>query len=73
MTDQPAETIKGENLTNLLRYLIDSRHLCKIMIPKSSFCWITLLSGIQKEGSSNCLLIDGVSGFDRALSQSKDR
>lgn len=73
MTDQPAEIIDGEKLTSLLRYLIDSRHLCKIMIPNSSFCWITLLSGIQKEGSSNSLLIDGVPGFEQALSQSKAR
>jgi c-di-GMP-binding flagellar brake protein YcgR len=73
MTDQPAETINGEKLTSLLRYLIDSRHLCKIMIPNSSYCWITLLSGIQKEGPSNSLLIDGVPGFEQALSQSKGR
>jgi c-di-GMP-binding flagellar brake protein YcgR len=41
------------------------------MIPNSSYCWITLLSGIQKEGPSNSLLIDGVPGFEQALSQSK--
>ena len=73
MTDQPIEIIRGEKVTDLLRYLIDSRHLCKIMIPNTPFCWITLLSGIRKEGNSNSLLIDGVPGFEPAFAHAKDR
>ena len=73
MTDQPVEIINGEKLMDLLRYLIDSRHLCKISIANTPFCWITLLSGIEKEGDSHYLLIDGVPGFEQAFSPSKDR
>ncbi len=73
MTNQPAEIISGEKARELLRYLIDSRHLCKIRIPNTPYCWITLLSDIKKEEHSQSLLIDGVPGFGEALSHSKNR
>jgi hypothetical protein len=73
MTNHPGETISGEKVTTLLRYLIESWHPCKIRIPDSPFCWITILIGIQKEGDSDCLLIDGVPGFEQAFSSYKER
>ena len=73
MTNQPSEIINGEKATELLRYLIDSRRLCKIRIPNTPYCWITLLSDIRREEHSNFLLIDGVPGFEKALSHSKNR
>ena len=73
MTNQPAEIISGAKVTELLRYLIDSRRMFKIQIPDTPYCWITLLSGIKKDEHSNSLLIDGVPGFKEALSLSKDR
>ncbi len=73
MTNQPAEIISGEKVTELLRYLIDSRRMCKIQIPHTSYCCITLVSGIEKDEHSNSLLIDGVPGFEAALSQSRNR
>ena len=73
MTNQPTEVISGKKATSLLRFLIDSRRLCKMRIPGTHYCWITLLSDIRKEEGSNFLLIDGVSGFEEAFFLSNNR
>jgi len=73
MTNPDAEIISGEKAIELLRFLIRSRRLCKIRIPNTPYCWITLLSDIKKEDHSNQLLVDGVPGFEQALSPFKDR
>ena len=68
--DQPAEMIQGERLGEMVQALIDSRRICKMEIPETSYSWITLLIGAKKAGSSNYLLVDGVTGFEEALSLS---
>ena len=73
MKAQPQEIISGENVTQLLRNLISSRRLCKVRIPNTHYCWITLLSGMQEEGQSSLLLIDGLPAIERALSVSKEK
>jgi c-di-GMP-binding flagellar brake protein YcgR len=72
MNKKNGEAISGEAVKEILRSLIDSRHLCKIEIPNTPFCWITLLSSIQKEGGTEYLLVDGVPGFESALPLSKN-
>ena len=73
MTNQPVEIIDGEKVMELLHYLIESNHLCKIKIPNTPYCWITLLSAIQKEGHTDYLLVDGVPALQQALSHTRDR
>jgi c-di-GMP-binding flagellar brake protein YcgR len=73
MKDQPQEIISGEKVTDLLNSLITSRHMCKVRIPNTHYCWITLLSDIKEEGQSSYLLIDGLPALGRALSVSRQK
>ncbi|HSR11541.1 MAG TPA: PilZ domain-containing protein [Thermodesulfobacteriota bacterium] len=65
------ESISGNQATNLLNTLIDSRRLLKLRIPETPFCWITLLSGIEKQGHSRLLRVDAVPGFQNAFANSR--
>ncbi len=68
MKDEPQEIISGEKVKDLLRGLITSRHMCKVRIPNTHYCWITLLSEVREEGRSSFLLIDGLAALGQALS-----
>jgi len=68
--DQPTEIIDGEKLVEMLKGWIHSRRICKMEIPDTSYGWFTLLSGLQKGPDSQYLLIDKVSGFEKAISRS---
>jgi c-di-GMP-binding flagellar brake protein YcgR len=68
--DQPTEIIDGEKLVEMLQGWIHSRRICKMEIPDTHYGWFTLLSGLQKGPDSQYLLIDKVSGFEKAISRS---
>ena len=67
--EQPAEMIDGKRLIDTLWALIDSRRLCKMVIPNTPYGLITLLLGFQKQGNSQYLLIDNEPGFERTFSR----
>jgi c-di-GMP-binding flagellar brake protein YcgR len=69
--DQPTEIISGQKLIEMLYEWIDSRRICKMEIPDTSYGWFTLLSGIQEESGAQYLLVDTVAGFEKALSHSQ--
>ena len=71
--DQTAEIVDGNRLIGTLHGVIESRRVCKMEIPNTKFGWITLILGIQSVGHSHYLLIDKVSGFEKALSQSRTK
>ena len=71
--DQTAEILDGNRLIGTLHGAIESRRVCKMEIPNTKFEWITLILGIQSVGDSHYLLIDKVTGFEKALSQSRNK
>jgi len=73
MDKQPTEIIQGEKIIEVLRSLIDSRRICKIEIPQTSFIWLTILLEIGKEGGESYLLVDGVAEFEKVLAQAGHR
>jgi len=66
---QPFEIIGGQKLVEMLQTIIDSRRLCTMEIPQTRFSWMTILLGIQKDGPSDCLLVDPVARFESILSR----
>jgi c-di-GMP-binding flagellar brake protein YcgR len=68
MSHPPTDIILGQRALDLLRYIIDSRGPCKVSIPETPFCWTTLLSAIEREGSTDLLLIQGNPELLEALS-----
>jgi c-di-GMP-binding flagellar brake protein YcgR len=60
--------IRGPALLGILQDLVDSRRIVKMEIPRTGDGWKTVLLGFRKTPPG--LLIDGVRGFDRALSRS---
>src|SRR5512139_3140724 len=70
--DQSAEVLDGNSLIGTLHGAIESRRVCKMEIPNTKFVWITLILGIQSIGDSHYLLIDKVSGFEKAVNQSRN-
>jgi c-di-GMP-binding flagellar brake protein YcgR len=70
--DQAAEILDGKRLIGTLHGAIESRRVCKMEIPNTKFVWITLILGIESIGDSHYLLIDKVSGFEKALNQSRN-
>jgi c-di-GMP-binding flagellar brake protein YcgR len=73
MDKQPTEIIQGGKIIEVLRSLIDSRRICKIEIPQTSFIWLTILLEIGKEGGESYLLVDGVAEFEKVLAQAGHR
>jgi c-di-GMP-binding flagellar brake protein YcgR len=71
--DQTAEILDGNRLIGTLHGAIESRRVCKMEIPNTRFEWITLILGIQSVGDSYYLLIDKVTGFEKAISQSRNK
>ena len=69
--DQPSEMISGQKLIETLHEWIDSRRICKMEIPETSYGWFTLLSGLQDQAGSQYLLIDKVADFEKAISHSQ--
>ncbi len=69
----PAEIIKGEGLTRMLREWIHSRRVCKMEIPDTEYGWFTLLLGMGREKDFPFLSIDHVTGFEKALAGAKTR
>jgi c-di-GMP-binding flagellar brake protein YcgR len=69
MATQPIEIITGQELTERLQTLIDSRRIIKMEIPQTRFSWITVILGMQKEDNSNFLLVDPVARFEKILSR----
>jgi c-di-GMP-binding flagellar brake protein YcgR len=67
----PAERIKGEELTRMLREWIRSRQVCRMEIRDTEHAWFTLLLGIKKGKDSSFLVIDRVAGIERALAGAK--
>jgi len=70
--DQAAEILDGRRLIGTLHGAIESRRVCKMEIPNTKFVWITLILGIESNGNSHYLLIDKVSGLEKALNQSRN-
>jgi c-di-GMP-binding flagellar brake protein YcgR len=68
MSRQSVETINGKRLRELVWDQIQSRRLCRIAIANSDNEWITLLLDIRGKGQAPFLIIDGVPGFEKALS-----
>ncbi len=71
--DPSFEIVEGQGLVEMLRSLIDSRKICRMEIPRTAYGWITLLLGLQAGPPSGYLLIDRVSGFEKALSSHPGR
>jgi c-di-GMP-binding flagellar brake protein YcgR len=69
----PAEIIKGEGLTKMLREWIRSKRVCKMEIPDTEYGWFTLLLGMGGEKDSPLLAIDHIAGFEKALAGAKTR
>jgi hypothetical protein len=61
-------SIRGPGLLGILQDLVDSRRIVKMEIPRTGDGWKTVLLEFRKTPPG--LLIDGVSGFGRALSRS---
>jgi hypothetical protein len=61
-------SIRGPGVLGILRDLVDSRRIVKMEIPRTGDGWKTVLLEFRKTPPG--LLIDGVSGFGRALSRS---
>jgi len=72
MTPLLGEVISGQEAIDLIHSLIASRRLCKIKIPNTHYCWITLICDLREEGPAKCLLLDGIAGFERFIARSKD-
>ena len=70
---QTAEILDGNRLIGTLHGAIESRRVCKMEIPNTKFEWITLILGIRSVKDSHYLLIDKVAGFEKALSQSRNK
>jgi c-di-GMP-binding flagellar brake protein YcgR len=70
---QPFEIIGGQKLVEMLQTIIDSRRLCTMEIPQTRFSWMTILLSIQKDGSSDYLLVDPVERFESILSRFPNR
>jgi c-di-GMP-binding flagellar brake protein YcgR len=68
MARQSVETISGRRLRELVRDQIQSRRFCRIAIVNSENEWITLILDIRGKGQAHFLIIDGVAGFEKALS-----
>ena len=60
--------IRGPDLLGILQNLVASRRIVRMEVPRTGDGWKTVLLGIRKTPPG--LLIDGVSGFERALSRS---
>lgn len=74
MAEQATEIIRGPKLGPMLVSLIQSRRICKMAIPRTTYAWITILLEVYKGGpSQSTLMIDGVTDFDKVFSRFRDR
>ena len=71
--DETAEIIEGQGLEEMLQWIIDSRRVCRMEIPRTQSSWLTLLLGFEQVGKGQFLMIDKVVGFEKFLSRSPDQ
>jgi len=67
--EESAEKIDGQKMLAMFQEWIDSRKLCKLVIPNTEHGWITLLLGIHPEGYPPSLTIDKVKGIEKIISR----
>jgi len=71
MAEQFSETIAGEkDVVDTLHWVIESRFVCKMEIPRTDKSWVTRLLEVRNVRNAYHLLIDSVPGFEAALSES---
>jgi c-di-GMP-binding flagellar brake protein YcgR len=71
--EQSAEILRGSKVSEIIEYLAGSRRMCKIEIPNTDFCWLSILLHIQKEDNETHLVFDGLKGFESILASFPDR
>ena len=71
--EQSAEILRGSKALEILELLAGSRRMCKIEIPNTDFCWLSILLYIQKEDNETYLVFDGLKGFESILARFPDR
>jgi c-di-GMP-binding flagellar brake protein YcgR len=58
--EQGAEILRGSQAMEILQFLVGSRRMCKIEIPNTNFCWLSILLHIQKKNNETFLIFDGL-------------
>ncbi len=71
--DQSLEQIDGDRRIDKLKEWIDTRRLCRLLIPETDHAWITILLGIETEGPSPSLTADLIKGGEKIISHYRER
>jgi c-di-GMP-binding flagellar brake protein YcgR len=67
--EQDAEIVRGSQAMEILQFLVGSRQMCKIEIPNTDFCWLSILLHIQRKNNETFLIFDGLEKFDSILAR----
>ncbi len=54
-------------MIEMLQEWVHSHRLCKMAIPKTSYMWITMLLGFEKEKETLFLIVDKAKGVEKVL------
>ncbi len=71
--EQSTEILRGSKALEIIKFLAGSRRMCKIEIPDTDFCWLSVLLYLQKEDTETYLVFDGLNGFESILAGFPDR
>lgn len=71
--DQSHEQIDGDRMMERLQEWIETGRLCRMVIPETDHAWITILLGMETQGSSSSLTVDLIKGGEKIISHYRER